>query len=40
MNLIYFNQNSVEIEEEISSKELVERILDKEDQIKDLLRNL
>jgi type I restriction enzyme M protein len=39
-NLDFKNPNSGEVEEELGSKELVERILNKEDEIRDLLKNI
>ncbi len=39
-NLDFKNPNDGEVAEELSSKELVERILKSEDQIKDLLKNI
>jgi type I restriction enzyme M protein len=39
-NLDFKNPRGGEVEEEVGSKELVERILEKEDQIKDLLENI
>jgi type I restriction enzyme M protein len=39
-NLDFKNPRNGEIEEELGSKELVERILSKEDQIKNILKSL
>jgi type I restriction enzyme M protein len=39
-NLDFKNPNGGEVEEQISSKELVERILESEDEIKKILKNI
>jgi hypothetical protein len=39
-NLDFKNPKGGEVEEELSSKELLERILAKEDQVKDLLETI
>lgn len=39
-NLDFKNPRGGEVEEELSSKELIERILGKEDQIKDLFKKI